>query len=701
MVKPIRNQPTTTTLFAWFAATINATFGVTTGQTQGQTQGQAPGLAIGKTPGQAPGQMLGQTLGQLSGRAQGQMLGCIPGQLRGQTPADILRCLGAPAALVEMFLPLCDCEIIHKQVADGLVPDLECRDQKRKRSTGQFYTPEALADRLAGMADLACKAGSPDFAGQSGRVLDPACGDGSFLMAIARRMAATSKGAGSSLSPVAERSRSDQSGQSSLTSALRQAQGPGSSASPVAPVPPVAERSRSDQSGQSHLTSALRQAQGPGSGFLSQLFGFDIDLPALLICLTRLICAFPGQGWPVLAHRDFLLQPPEAEFDLVIGNPPYRVNLEESFKERLAGLYQTGEGEKDLYTFFLEAGLKALVPGGQLIMLTSHTWLVNHQCRKIRNHLFAEHCVQALMLLPARFFVQAPGVLPVVTFARKAIQSATFCSPDYLVKVASDYSEERGWQREYSCPADVFPGGNGLRQAIVPETLRAAFAKMQVGSRKLGDASKIGVGIQESMQRGGKVSRFVSDRKLSDRHRPVLRGRELAPFKINYEGNYLDYGPHLVYAGNEKLFSGPKLLYQNIRNEKLKMRLVVAYDGGGYFPKNSLSYIVSESADYPLLFLAGLLNSLPVNAWFSSQFHSFHITVTQMRQVPLPPFNADLFAAVAECAGQLSAEPVGSSAYSACFSRLNRLVCSCYDLPDDPTGLLQAFDNFLEQAAGL
>ena len=674
MVKPIRNQPTTTTLFAWFAARIEATFGVTTGQ----TQGQAPRLAIGQTPGQMPG----QTLGQLSGRAQGQMLGCTPGQLHDQTPADILRCLGAPAALVETFLPLCDCEIIHKQVADGLVPDLECRDQKRKRSTGQFYTPEALADRLAGMIDAVGRSDRPVnanrrcqdersvSAGQSGRVLDPACGDGSFLMAIAHRLAATSQATGSSVSPVA-------------------------------PSSPVAESSRSDQSGQSDLTSALRQAQGQVPGFLSHLYGFDIDLPALLICLTRLICAFPGQGWPVLAHRDFLLPPPEAEFDLVIGNPPYRVNLEESFKERLAGLYQTGEGEKDLYTFFLEAGLKALLPGGQLIMLTSHTWLVNHQCRKIRNHLFAEHCVQALMLLPARFFVQAPGVLPVVTFARKAVWPVTLCQSGYLVKVGSDYSEEHGWQREYSCPADVFPAGNGLRQAIVPETLRAAFSQMQYGSRKLGEVSKIGVGIQESLQRAGKVSRFVSDRKLSDRHRPVLRGRELAPFKINYEGNYLDYGPHLVYAGSEKLFSGPKLLYQNIRNEKLKMRLVVAYDAGGYFPKNSLSYIVSESTDYPLLFLAGLLNSLPVNAWFSSQFHSFHITVTQMRQVPLPPFNAELFAAVADCAGQLSGEPVGSDAYSACFYRLNRLVCSCYGLPDGPTGLLQAFDNFLEQAAGL
>ncbi|MDD2999207.1 MAG: N-6 DNA methylase, partial [Candidatus Riflebacteria bacterium] len=422
------------------------------------------------------------------------------------SPAETLHALGAPASLSDVFLHLIDCKIACKQTDEGLVPDLEQREKGRKRSSGQFYTPENLAARLVKLAGPL----------PAGKLLDPACGDGSFLMATARLLEQTS------------------------ASLLR------------------TERN--------NIFDERKNL------FLERIYGYDIDLQALFICLTRLICAFPGCGWPVLEQRDFLLEPPTQQFSLVIGNPPYRVNLDADVKRQLLKLYSTGEGEKDLYTFFIEAGSKALKPDGRLVLLTSHTWLVNHQCNKIRQFIFAEHTVKSLLMLPERFFSLAPGVLPVIVLADKTKPSA-----ELQLKVMSDYSETQGWNREYLADASLFLSNSGLRQAIVPVSLKKVFAKMEACGATLGRCCRVGVGIQESLKRDGRVSRYVADTALSPRHRPVLRGRELAAFKIKWEGNYIDYGPHLAYAGCETTFSGPKLLYQNIRNEKLKMRLVAAF----------------------------------------------------------------------------------------------------------------------------
>jgi len=565
-------------------------------------------------------------------------------------PVDTLRQLGAPAHLFEFFVSLVDCEIILKQAGEGEVPDLERREKQRKRSTGQFYTPESLAARLAAMA------GHSRPLGKNTLILDPACGDGSFLMAVAEMLSQTRF--------YLRHSRES----------IRHSRVGGNP-------------------GHSHKIPA---AVGM-TPILANLHGYDIDQQALFICLTRLICTFPGCGWPVLEQRDFLMQPPETRFDLVIGNPPYRVNLSEDYKNRLDELYETGEGEKDLYTFFLEAGLRVLADDGQMIMLTSHTWLVNHQCRKIRQLLFEKNKVTALNLLPARFFPAAPGVLPVVAFVEKGKESL----PSYLVMVNSGYSESGGWSEAYMAQSDSFVSGNGLRQSLVSSGLKKAFEKMQASGVCLGSIAKIGVGIQEALQRTDRVSKFVSDSRLADNYRPVLKGRELASFKINWEGFFIDFGPHLAYAGDEKIWAGSKLLYQNIRNEKLKTRLVVAYDTESHYPKNSLSFIVSEAAAYPEMFLLGLLNSVPVNAWFSGRFHSFHITVTQVRQIPLPPFDKELFALVADCAGKLQRLASDSPEYGEVFFRLNEAVCRCYGLVDDYARLLCEFDNFLEQAAGL
>ncbi len=586
-------------------------------------------------------------------------------------PADTLRELGAPAHLAETFTALMDCEIILKKAGEGEVPDLERREKKRKRSTGQFYTPESLAARLAELAGLSRPLD------ENALILDPACGDGSFLMAAAAML-----------------SQFRLSQRHSRHSLLN-------SSTPLCHSRASLRHSRvslcHSRVGGNLGNSCETPAAAGMTSILARLHGYDIDLQALFICLTRLICAFPGCGWPVLELRDFLMQPPEARFDLVIGNPPYRVNLSEDYKKRLDELYETGEGEKDLYTFFLEGGLKVLADAGQMVMLTSHTWLVNHQCRKIRQLLFEKNRVTSLNLLPARFFPAAPGVLPVVAFIEKVKEA----SPPYSVTVNSGYSGAAGWRETYAARSDSFLSGNGLRQSLVSSKLATAFAKMQASGVFLGKIAKIGVGIQESVQRTDRVSKFVSDSRQAEHYRPVLKGRELAPFKINWEGLFIDFGPHLAYAGDEKIWVAPKLLYQNIRNEKLKTRLVVAYDTESYYPKNSLSFIVSESADYPEMFLLGLLNSVPVNAWFSGRFHSFHVTVTQVRQIPLPPFNQKLFALVADCAGKLQKLSIDSPEYGEVFSRLNEAVCRCYGFGDEHSGLLCEFDNFLEQAAGL
>lgn len=542
-------------------------------------------------------------------------------RLEGQTlPADSGFSVSVGFAEYDKTKSSVDCEFNLKKCLDGLVPDLEGREKKQKRSTGQFYTPEALARQMAEMACI--DAGS--------RILDPACGDGSFLLALAAR-------------------------------------------------------------------SARCQVSTGKCSFLNNLHGFDIDAPALFICLIRLITTFPGCGWPNLAVRDFLLQPPEKSFDLVIGNPPYRVNLDSDLKGRLSRLYQTAEGEKDLYTFFIEAGLNSLREGGRLILLTSHTYLVNHQCKKIRELIFSHNQVEKILMLPERFFAMAPGVLPVVTALLHKEPE-----PERAVKVATDYNPETGWQKEFSASPESFLDGRGLRQAIVPAALAEVFRIMGNGNQKLGDVCKVGVGIQESQRRGGVVSRFVSDECESDRHRPVLRGRELAPFGINWEGKYIDYGPHLAFAGCAKTFSQAKVLYQNIRNERLRQRLVAAFDRRGFFPKNSVSYIVPVENIYSGDFLCGLLNSRLINAWFSGNFHSFHITVTQVRQIPLPNSSAVAdIKCVAGLAMILAQLPEDSPTRLKHMHDLDQAVCRCYLGSGDHSGLLTMCDNFLDQAACL
>ncbi len=528
-------------------------------------------------------------------------------------PTQMLLEIGAPKDFCNIFGNLKDIEYPLKDAYDGKVPDLEARSRTSKRVKGQFYTPESLAEKM-----VVQTISDDGFDNSGNTILDPACGDGSFLLAASNYLS------------------------------------------------------------------------------LDNIYGYDIDPYALLVCFVRIVTIYPGKGWPKLEMRDFLLNRPLKKFSVIVGNPPYKVNLDEAYKSKLHHIYSTTEGELDLYTFFFEASISCLKTDGVLSMVTSHTWLVNHQCKKIREFIFNKE-VLSISMLPPRFFNFAPGVLGVVTTVKNkdAIK-------DYSVDIFTDYSEKNGWATEFNTTSEKLKQGIGLRDAMIPEELSGIFSDMEASGILLGDICKIGVGIQESANKSGASSKFVFDEPKDESFKPVLRGREIEAFKINWENKYIQFGPHLAYAGDENVYMNPKILYQNIRNEKLKTRLVATLDKKGYYFKNSLSFIVSKDRRFSLEFLTGLFNSTLINAWFAGKNHSFHVTVTQVRQIPLPRYNKSKFQKVEKLVVALLKNDKNTKDWQATFDKLNIAVLECYlNKPSEPKQILSDLDSFMTRAAAL
>ncbi|MBP5467894.1 MAG: hypothetical protein J6Z11_01460, partial [Candidatus Riflebacteria bacterium] len=329
--------------------------------------------------------------------------------------------------------------------------------------------------------------------------------------------------------------------------------------------------------------------------------------------------------------------------------------------------------------------------------LTSHTWLVNHQCKKIRSFIFSNTNVKSLYILPQKFFLTAPTIIPVITLCEKSKNIN-----DYKVDIYSSYSESNGWNIKNQAYSNSLINGNGLRESVIPNILKPIFNKMEKSGIKLDDFCHIGVGIQESLKKDGKSSKFVFEKQINQDYKPVLKGRDISPFKVNWDNKYIYFGKHLAYMGNENIYKAPKILYQNIRNEKLKIRIVATLDRNEFYPKNSLSFIVSNNSDYPLELIVGLLNSILVNAWFSSKNHSFHITVTQIKEIPLPPVNIHLFKQIEEKSNKLLKLKPSTARWNKLLEELNILVLRSYlGKVDDENKLLESLLKFLEDAASL
>ena len=184
-----------------------------------------------------------------------------------------------------------------------------------KRQTGQYMTPEGLArDIVAGVSLAGCR-----------RVLEPSCGDGAFLSALADRL--------------------DEPAQC----------GQGVELLGIEIDPELAERSgRLLDVKTRQLPESLRGEVRRADFFREYLSG-----------IVNGMAADPGGL--------------KAEsFDLIIGNPPFGGTFDPAIEDtldRILGKRLGRKIKKETYAFFIVAALDLLRPGGRLVFVCSNTLL--------------------------------------------------------------------------------------------------------------------------------------------------------------------------------------------------------------------------------------------------------------------------------------------------------------------------------------
>lgn len=209
----------------------------------------------------------------------------------------------------------------------------------RERSAlGAFYTPPALTQRLLDLADES----GVDWS--SARVLDPASGGGAFLLEAAARMRQALEG--------------------------------------------------------SEPAFVLAQLGTRLSGLELDPHAASLSQAALEIFLSDLSMA-SGRATPVFVKVcDTLEELPVAQYDLVIGNPPYgRVTLSAAQRARYArSLY----GHANIYGVFTDVALRWTRPGGIIAYLTPTSVLGGQYYTALRQLLAAEAPPIAIDFVHAR-----------------------------------------------------------------------------------------------------------------------------------------------------------------------------------------------------------------------------------------------------------------------------------------------------------
>jgi type I restriction-modification system DNA methylase subunit len=118
----------------------------------------------------------------------------------------------------------------------------------------------------------------------------------------------------------------------------------------------------------------------------------------------------------------------EDGFDIIIGNPPYvRIQtLPRDEADFYRDHYRSAFGSFDVYVLFLEQAIKLLKPGGRLGFITSGKFLKADYGKKIQQILHKECTIESIVDLSAHQIFAEATTYPVITVLRKGAEEKQF-----------------------------------------------------------------------------------------------------------------------------------------------------------------------------------------------------------------------------------------------------------------------------------
>lgn len=233
-------------------------------------------------------------------------------------------------------------------------------------------------------------------------------------------------------------------------------------------------------------------------------------------------------------------------FDAVIGNPPY-IHFEKREKtfrafykdiSKKSG-FSTYAASGDMYTLFYERGVQLLRRGGFLSFITSNKWMRAKYGEKLRD-----------------FFVKKTNPVELVDLGAGVFESATVDTNILLLQkdkyqhqlkaltLGEDSSENMSdYIRHYARETDYKVGESWT---ILSEIERSIKKKIEAVGTPLKDWNiSINYGIKTGLNEAFIISKekrdelIEADPKSSEIIQPILRGRDIKRYKVDFQNLYL------------------------------------------------------------------------------------------------------------------------------------------------------------------
>jgi SAM-dependent methyltransferase len=387
-------------------------------------------------------------------------------------------------------------------------------------------------------------------------------------------------------------------------------------------------------------------------------------------------------------------------FDAVVGNPPYayRNATDAALRSYYLTTYETAEGNFDIYKFFIERASMLLRTKGKLGMIVSATFLVQPTFARLRSYLLKTFELNQLCPLGPNVFANATVdtcIIEATKSKRKISNQIEIIAPELPTEISIFKSYKVRQTRFEANPSQLFDYRLSEQGA---DLVRRLFTEFPTIETKF----EFGVGINTGYIKDD----LTAPVRIDKRYHPMVPGTGISRYGCVNTVGWIMYDPEYVKSRGdrgrslppEKFFSQDKILVVRTRNLSLARRVIATLDDEKNYNLNRLSNIIARDG-FDLKGLLGVLNSRLLNWLFATRFYDYEIKPVYLRQSPVCNINSTALITLVEKMLDLHKQRAAARTpheqtaldrqISATDIQIDRLVYDLYGLTEEEIKLVE------------
>jgi len=358
-------------------------------------------------------------------------------------------------------------------------------------------------------------------------------------------------------------------------------------------------------------------------------------------------------------------------FDVVIGNPPYVAVSAISIQEReyLFSKFTNASSRIDLFGLFTEFGIFILKGSGLLSFIIPMQLLKNTAFSKIRENLLINTCIKKINYVGSEIFEDANNDTIVIEYENVKPDS------NHLIEITLSNSNgtELLNQTQFKTLQRFFVKDDFAISLSSSDELLICQKLETQSVNFLKDKFNIIQGIVSGLNEAYIFESSLPENIEKENLNPYLLGSDFKDYSINssaikqilYLDKKIDINDFpntlmwllqykvkldkrrevvngsipwysLQWPRDKSQFEQPKIIFQKIRNQRLRKRLVGTLDLDNYYLGDGVIFLNSKTNDInELKYVLGLLNSELYNFYYRQNFLDVNLKIMFLDKTPL------------------------------------------------------------------